>query len=67
MIIPHQVYHRRGRRDMWTHILVVLQKNMEIEVFPENWVSSNAAQKDLMHGNSFLEDGQILSEIETGT
>lgn len=51
---------------MWTHILVVLQKNMEIEVFPENWVSSNAAQKDLMHGNSFLKDGQILSEIETG-
>lgn len=66
MITRHQVYHRKGRCVMWTHILVVLQKNMEIEVFPENWVSSNAAQKDLMHGNSFLKDGQILSETETG-
>lgn len=56
--------YRNGRCVTWTHILVVLQKNVEIEVFPENWVGSNAAQKDLVHGNGFLEDGQILSETE---
>lgn len=55
---------RNGSCVTWTHILVVLQKNVEIEVFPEDWVGSDAAQKDLVHGDGFLEDGQILSETE---
>ena len=50
-----------------THILVVLQENMEVEVFPENWVGGYAAQKDLVHGDGLLEDGQVLSETEGGS
>lgn len=49
-----------------THILVVFQKDVEVEVFPENRVGGNAAQEDLVHGHGLLEDGQILSGTEEG-
>lgn len=50
-----------------THVLIVLKEDMEVEVFPQDGVGSNAAQEDLMHGNGLLEDGQVLSEKERST
>lgn len=38
---------------------------MEVEVFPEDGVSSHAAQEDLVHGDGLLEDGQVLPERDT--
>lgn len=45
-----------------THVLVVLQEDVEVEVLPEDRVSCHAAQEDLVHGHGLLEDSQVLSE-----
>lgn len=47
-----------------THILVVFQEDVEVEVFPEDRVGSDAAQEDLVHGHGLLEDGQVLASTE---
>ena len=50
------------RRGHVTHILVVLQEDVEVEVLPEDRMSRHATQEDLVHGDSLLEDGEVLSE-----
>lgn len=45
-----------------THVLVVLQEDVEVEVFSEDRMSRHATQEDLVHGDGLLEDGQVLSE-----
>lgn len=45
-----------------THVLVVLQEDVEVEVFPENRMSRHPTQEDLVHGDGLLKDGQVLSE-----
>lgn len=47
-----------------THILVVFQEDVEVEVFPEDGVGGDAAQEDLVHGHGLLEDGQVLTSTE---
>lgn len=47
-----------------THILVVLQEDMEVEVLPEDGMSGDAAQEDLVHGHGLLEDGQVLASTD---
>lgn len=50
--------------DNVTHILVVLQEDVEVEVFPEDGVGGDAAQEHLVHCDSLLEDGQVLPDRE---
>lgn len=45
-----------------THVLVVLQEDVEVEVFPEDGMSRHTTQEDLVHGDGLLEDGEVLSE-----
>ena len=45
-----------------THILVVLQEDVEVEVLPEDRMSRHTTQEDLVHGHCLLKDGQVLSE-----
>lgn len=47
-----------------THILVVFQEDVEVEVFPEDGVGGDAAQENLMHGNGLLEDCKVLAGAE---
>lgn len=50
--------------DNVTHILVVLQEDVEVEVFSEDGVRGDAAQEHLVHCDSLLEDGQVLPDRE---
>jgi hypothetical protein len=43
-----------------TYIAIVFQKDFEIRILGESGMRSQAAQKDLMHCNGFLERRQIL-------
>ena len=40
-----------------THVLVVLQEDVEVEVLPEDRMSRHTTQEDLVHGDSLLKDG----------
>lgn len=44
-----------------THILVVLQENLEVSVFAQNGVGGQSLQKDFVHLDSFLEHSQVFS------
>lgn len=44
-----------------THVLVVLQEDVKVEVLPEDRMSGHTTQKDLVHGDGLLEDGKVLS------
>lgn len=48
-----------------THVLVVLQEDVKVEVFPEDGMSCHTTQEDLVHGDGLLEDGQVLSEEDS--
>lgn len=45
-----------------TYVLVVLQKDVEVEVFPEDRMSRHTTQEHLVHGDGLFKDGQVLSE-----
>lgn len=47
-----------------THILIVFQEDVEVEVLAEDGVGSDTAQENLMHGHGLLEDGQVLTGKE---
>lgn len=44
-----------------THILVVLQEDLEVSVLAEDWMGRESLQEDFMHLNGLLKNSQVLS------
>lgn len=51
----------KGKQGKMSHILVILQENMEIAIFAEHRMRSNPLQEDLMWRDSLLEDSEVFT------